>query len=303
MKSFFQNNKLQNLAFFMIFSSSFLFAQKTHTVQKGDTLYSISKKYNTTLEKLTSLNKIEGTGIKIGQVLIIEEKSPSNQKTQTLSENSFVEYKVQKGQTWYGIARENKISLSDLYKINGTDGSKGLKAGDTIKIPKYQTQTSSKNKSSKDNSNSKITENQNNKTSENELKIPPITENKKYGKKGDSSLIWPVKKCEVYYIEGKVSGVCLVSKSNEDVTAIKSGTVMFSGAYRGFGNVVFIQSKTGHIYAYTGLSKVVVSKGDYVDYTNKIGTVGIDSYTQNPQISLMVFQNGLPIDPAKAPRG
>ncbi|WP_255493540.1 glucosaminidase domain-containing protein [Myroides sp. WP-1] len=42
---------------------------KTHTVQKGDTLYSISKKYNTTVAKLQKTNKLDGTNLSIGQRL------------------------------------------------------------------------------------------------------------------------------------------------------------------------------------------------------------------------------------------
>lgn len=42
---------------------------KTHVVQKGDTLYSISKKYNTTVAKLQKMNKLEGTNLSIGQRL------------------------------------------------------------------------------------------------------------------------------------------------------------------------------------------------------------------------------------------
>ena len=93
------------------------------------------------------------------------------------------------------------------------------------------------------------------------------------------------------------------AKKDEEVKAIRAGTVMFSGSYRGFGNVVFIQSKTGHIYAYTGLGSIDVSKGDYINYSSEIGKAGVDTYTGKSQISLMVFQNGQPIDPAKAPRG
>ncbi|WP_353101771.1 glucosaminidase domain-containing protein [Myroides odoratus] len=42
---------------------------KTHVVQKGDTLYSISKKYNTTVAKLQKTNKLDGTNLSIGQRL------------------------------------------------------------------------------------------------------------------------------------------------------------------------------------------------------------------------------------------
>ena len=63
-----------------------------------------------------------------------------------------------------------------------------------------------------------------------------------------------------------------------------------------------MQTKTGLIYAYTGLGSVKVKKGDYAVSGAELGTAGIDSITGKPQITFMVFQNGQPIDPAKAPR-
>lgn len=44
---------------------------ETHIVQKGDTLYSISKRYNTTVERLKSVNKLNSNELSIGQALII----------------------------------------------------------------------------------------------------------------------------------------------------------------------------------------------------------------------------------------
>lgn len=43
-----------------------------HRVVKGDTLYSLSKKYNTTVTKLKTLNNLSDDGIKIGQVIRVE---------------------------------------------------------------------------------------------------------------------------------------------------------------------------------------------------------------------------------------
>ncbi len=45
---------------------------KEHVVVKGDTLYSISKQYEVTIEELKELNNISGTTISIGQVLKLE---------------------------------------------------------------------------------------------------------------------------------------------------------------------------------------------------------------------------------------
>lgn len=44
----------------------------THEVVKGDTLYSISKKYNTTVDEIVRLNNLSGNAISIGQVLKVK---------------------------------------------------------------------------------------------------------------------------------------------------------------------------------------------------------------------------------------
>jgi LysM repeat protein len=42
-----------------------------YTVQKGDTLYNIAKRYNMTVEELKTLNNMHDEGIKIGQKLVV----------------------------------------------------------------------------------------------------------------------------------------------------------------------------------------------------------------------------------------
>ena len=45
---------------------------QTYTVKKGDTLYSISKKYDLSVEELQKFNNLRGTRISIGQTLHVE---------------------------------------------------------------------------------------------------------------------------------------------------------------------------------------------------------------------------------------
>lgn len=47
-------------------------AAGSHMVQQGDTLYSISKKYNTTVDELMRINGLSGNAISIGQVLKVK---------------------------------------------------------------------------------------------------------------------------------------------------------------------------------------------------------------------------------------
>ena len=74
----------------------------THTVQKGDTLYSIAKKYDLTVDKLKSLNNLKTNNIKVKQVLNVsvdeatkkeeeksEEKEPTVVKTFKVTATAF----------------------------------------------------------------------------------------------------------------------------------------------------------------------------------------------------------------------
>lgn len=285
----------------------FLCADTAHVVQSGETLYSISRKYGTTVQSISEANGITGTDIKIGQKLIIP-GTASSSKTDDESSSALSKsaasstYIVKKGDTWYSISRNFSISLNELYSLNNADSSTGLKAGQKIKVP-AQTQNSISSSVPETSGTEKKDMSATEISSLPSVSAPIVDTHNYSSKKGDPNLVWPVEKPDVTYVNGKVSGVTLIARKDEAVKAIKSGTVMFCGTYRGFGNVVFIQSKTGHIYAYTGLGRILVNKGDYIDYQAQIGTVGVDSYSLKNQISLMVFQNGLPVDPAKAPRG
>ena len=314
---------------------SYLYSDSVHEVQAGDTLYSISKKYGVSVSAIQEANGFSDNGIKVGQKIKIPDATVSASATASVpaqtsktvaassnppavsessssaaaktSANSDGTYIVQKGETWFGISKKHGISVADLQKLNGVGSDAALKVGQKIKVPggKNSVQTGTSIASTKTQP-APAKDSKTAKAPASQEKVPDLKANDPHNyssKKADSSLVWPVKTENIVYINGKVGGVSMAAKKNEEVKAIRAGTVMFSGSYRGFGNVVFIQSKTGHIYAYTGLGSIDVSKGDYINYSSEIGTAGIDTYTGKSQISLMVFQNGQPIDPAKAPRG
>ncbi len=79
----------------------------TYTVKKGDSLYSIARKFNTSVDTLVNINNLKSNNLSIGQVL----KIPSS------SNNSRV-YVVQSGDNLYSIARKFNISVDDIKKKN-----------------------------------------------------------------------------------------------------------------------------------------------------------------------------------------
>ena len=83
-----------------------------YIVQKGDTLYSISKKLNISVDMLKSLNKLKTNDIYVGQQLILVE--PENQVKYDI-------YTVKKGDSLWSISQKYNISVNDLIKLNNLD--------------------------------------------------------------------------------------------------------------------------------------------------------------------------------------
>ena len=310
--SFFKKSLLICAIFFA--ASISLFADTTYKVEKGDTLYSISRKYQITVAELRAANNLsENDVIKVGQKLKIptadisnaaalatDNKATTNPSGATLSSGTATkEYTVVKGDTMYSIAKKNGMTLAEFMALNNLDSNSVIKVGQKLKIY-TATATTSTNTSSGSSSNSSTSTS----SSSGTTTTTTAPDTRTYGTTvtADKNTVWPVKNPTVTQVKGKVGGVQLSAQVNEPVVCIREGTVMYVGVYRGFGQVVFIQSKTGVIYTYTGLGSVTVKKGDYVVYNQQLGTAGIDAISGKPGITFMVFQNGQPIDPAKAPR-
>lgn len=81
-----------------------------YIVKSGDSLWSISKKYGLTVDKLKELNNLSGNMLSVGQKLLIKDTSSSN--------DLGVYYTVKAGDTMYGIAKEYNLSVDELKSMN-----------------------------------------------------------------------------------------------------------------------------------------------------------------------------------------
>ena len=97
----------------------------TYVVKSGDSLYSIARKYNTTVDEIKRLNNLSSNLLNIGQVL----KIPSGSSTNT--------YVVKSGDNLYSIARKYQITVDELKKLNNLN-SNLLSIGQVLKVPKQK---------------------------------------------------------------------------------------------------------------------------------------------------------------------
>ena len=81
-----------------------------YIVQSGDSLWSISKKFGISVDKLKDINNLSGNLLSIGQKLLIKDTSSS--------EDVGVYYTVKAGDTLYGIANEYNLTVDELKSMN-----------------------------------------------------------------------------------------------------------------------------------------------------------------------------------------
>ena len=123
-----------------------------YKVKNGDTLYGIAFSHGMTANEFLKLNKIDDPNkynLKVGETLKIKNNNDSNiervenkdveeikENINTEKNNNYIDYKVKNGDTLYGIAFENDMSVNEFLKINNISDpiAYKLKVGETLKI-------------------------------------------------------------------------------------------------------------------------------------------------------------------------
>lgn len=97
-----------------------------HLVKKGETLYALSKRFNTTLGELMLANDLETTLIKEGETLRVRNFESDNKVAETV-------WIVSKGDTLYNIAKRNNTTVEDLKTLNDLSDNL-IKVGQKLQV-------------------------------------------------------------------------------------------------------------------------------------------------------------------------
>ncbi len=95
-----------------------------YIVKKGDSLYSIARKYGISVNELKKLNNLNSNILNIDQVLKVPEVM-----------DEYFLYSVKKGDSLYAIARTNNTTVDEIKKINNLSNNL-LSIGQVLKIPR-----------------------------------------------------------------------------------------------------------------------------------------------------------------------
>jgi LysM repeat protein len=96
----------------------------SYTVKKGDTLYSLAKEYDTSVELLKEVNSLPSDIIKTGQKLEVPVEAEAGN------------YIVKKGDTLFSLAKKYGVTVKDLKKENKL-GSDSIYVGQALSVPTH----------------------------------------------------------------------------------------------------------------------------------------------------------------------
>ena len=290
-----------------------------HTVSKGDTLYSLSKRYRLPMRDIVVLNHVKPPFmLYVGQRI----KLPPPQ-----------EYKVCGGDTLYGVSRMFSVNSSEVARLNGIKAPYILRVGQTLRLPsvirhraKVEVASVKKTelKQTSQNIVAKASQQPERKPTEirNGVPIPQerpvrlvrynkpeslnITKVKtKTPKRSSSKFLKPVQGKVISGFGSKKSGlyndgVNIAAARGTSVKSAENGVVVYAGnALKGSGNLVLVRHDNQWMSAYAHLEKINVRKGQVVKRGGVIGKVGSTGSVSTPQLHFELRRGTSALNPVR----
>ncbi|MBC7621835.1 MAG: LysM peptidoglycan-binding domain-containing protein, partial [Aeromicrobium sp.] len=121
-------------------------APRSHRVQRGETLFSISKRYGVAVDKIKILNAMKNNSVQVGQTLSVNGASVTETARVSAPELMRIKapvkpvqtkpstYTVRSGDTLYAIATKFAVELDDLLLWNKLSAKSVLQPGNKIRI-------------------------------------------------------------------------------------------------------------------------------------------------------------------------
>lgn len=239
-------------------------------VKKDDTLYSLARRYDTTVQELAEKNNIDDpTALKIGQDLRLPK-----------------------------AVRVASYELDKQQMVQG--GAKNIPSKTKTANKKTKLTTSSKQSIQKNAQASVKTKKTYPKPTQKMKKL-----DKPFVATGKVNFAWPVKGKVISSFGSKGGGVKndginIAAKKGTPIKSAEAGIVVYAGnELKGYGNLLLIRHEKNFMSAYAHADKLLVKTGDVVAKGDKIATVGTTGNVKQPQLHFEIRKKTKSVDPKK----
>jgi murein DD-endopeptidase MepM/ murein hydrolase activator NlpD len=234
-----------------------------YQVLGGDTLASIAKKFNISVDSIKWSNDLRNDLIKPGQLLKIP------------PENGVV-YKVASGDTVYSIAKKYNVNAQNIVNFPMNDFADmdtfALSIGQYLFVPGGEILP--------------------------EKAAPRFVATIQAGVRGTSNFIWPTSGVITQYPVWYHMALDIANPSTPAVLAADSGTVTYAGCLTwGYGCHVIIDHGNGYQTLYTHLSRYNIEPGDAVSQGSQIGVMGSTGMSTGTHLHFEIRSGGTLLNP------
>ena len=271
----------------------------THSIKKGDTMWSLGKKYNLSVGMLLQHNpQLKHRHPHIGEKILISSSKSNKRVLKHIPQKKLSSYHlVSKGETFYSIAKKYHLSVPKLRSINSINHSDILQIGQRLKTSFVPSPSPTHTPPAKRDS-----------LSSSALRIS-LQKRFPYRKNSSSPFIWPLVGGKITSIFGprrnpfqrkKRSfhrGIDIATKQGTKFRATRSGIVVRSSRMGGYGNCIFIQHAQGYISIYAHNRRNLVRKGQLVKTGQIIGTVGKTGLVTGSHLHFEIRKSSQAINP------
>lgn len=269
-----------------------------HTVVAGDTLWSISKRYNIVMRDIAVSNKLGASfALSVGQRL----RLPPPQT-----------YKVRSGDSLYSVSRLFGVNIPEISSLNNLREPYVIREGQSLRLPSVARKTTVLSNIVRPKqkpyvgkvmspSSKPLAHSIKNKTpSKKKTKITAKTP-----KRSSSKFLRPVDGKIISSYGSKKSsqhndGINIRSPKGTPVRVAENGVVVYAGSeLKGSGNLVLVRHDGRFMTAYAHMDRMLIQRGQTVRRGQSIGTVGSTGSVDFPQLHFEVRRGTEAINPVK----
>ena len=280
----------------------------THTVKKGDTLFSIGLEYGYYYKDIARVNNIEAPYIiKIGQTLKL-----ADLKDKTVAVEAKPEQAQEDGVITYPINTDsstNPTNTSAAPAAVNTPAVAAINEPKAIREPyseqAFKTALPAAKPIAPSSTAAKVDTDIKPAIETKEIKPEAKAEAKPEAKPaaepaGALSWAWPTKgKVVSVFNDGGNKGIDIAGTKGQAILAAAPGKVIYSGSdLRGYGKLVIVKHNNTYLSVYANNSNILVKEGQQVSAGQKIAEMG-DTDSNIVKLHFEIRQQGKSVDPAK----
>lgn len=270
------------------------------TVAPGDTLYSVAKKYGTSVDELAKKNNLtEPYNLSVGQKLVVATVADRQtnkiivEQQKTTTRVGLQEITVAPGDTLYSLSRRYSVPVNDLAVMNNLTAPFTLSVGQRLKVPDLESAPIRTATGTPVATLSGATQSGDVKTAaqpKEKISSDPTQKLPKLTARSSSKFSWPVQGKVLSHYGAKSDGlfndgINIAAARGTAVKAAENGVVAYAGnEVKGMGNLIIIQHSGGWMTVYAHMDSMSVRRGAKVSVGQKIGTVGETGKVDQPQL-------------------